>query len=48
MIEGLTPEIINIDPLYDFNRELFGTDEMPEAEIKAHGRGVARQIASRL
>ena len=48
VIEGLQPEVINVDPLYDFNRNLFGIDDLPEAEIKAHGREVARQIAARL
>jgi len=48
VIEGLKPEVINVDQLYDFDRKLFGTDEMPDEEIKAHGRGAARQIAARL
>ncbi len=36
------------DRLYDFDRELFGIDEMPAAEIGAHARTVAEQLAATL
>ncbi len=31
-----------------FDRDLFGIDEMPEAEIRAHGEEVAAKIAEGL
>lgn len=48
MIESLAPEVIVADRLYDFDRSLFGIDEMPEGEIRAHARAVARKIAESL
>lgn len=44
----LEPEIIIADRLYDFDRRLFGIDEMPPAEIEAHARTVAERVAERL
>jgi uncharacterized metal-binding protein len=48
VIPGLEPEVVIADTLYDFDRSLFGIDDMPEGEIKAHGREVAATIAKRL
>ncbi len=48
VIGDLEPEIIVADRLYDFDRRLFGIDEMPRAEIEAHARTVAGQVAERL
>ncbi len=48
VIPDLTPEIIVADTLYEFDRNLFGIDEIPEAEIRAHGEEVAAKIAERL
>ncbi len=48
VIPELKPEVIIADTLYDFDRNLFGIDDMPEGEIKAHGREVAAKIAKRL
>ncbi len=48
VIEGLRPEIINADGLYDFDRELFGVEEMPPEEIQARARTVAQKIAADL
>jgi len=48
VISGLTPEIIIADKLYDFDRSLFGINEMPEEEIKGHAEKVAKAIAERL
>jgi uncharacterized metal-binding protein len=48
VIGDLEPEIIIADRLYDFDRRLFGIDEMPRAEIEAHARTVAEKIAERL
>ena len=48
VISKLNPEVIIADKLYDFDRNLFGIDEMPEDGIKAHAREVARKIAEKL
>ncbi len=48
VIEGLAPEVINADRLYDFDRSLFGIEEMPADQIEAHARAVARKIAETL
>ena len=47
VIEGLEAEVIIADRLYDFDRSLFGVDEMPTEEIQAHARIVAEKIAVR-
>ena len=47
-VEGLTPEVINVDRLYDFDRKLFGIEEMPSEQIESHARAVARKIADTL
>jgi uncharacterized metal-binding protein len=44
VIEKLKPEVVIADRLYDFDRELFGIDEMPPEEITAHAHTVARKI----
>ncbi len=48
VISELEPEIIVADRLYDFDRRLFGIDEIPPAEIEAHARTVAEKVAERL
>ncbi len=48
VIPELKPEVIIADTLYEFDRGLFGIDDMPEGEIKSHGREVAVKIAQRL
>lgn len=48
VIEGLAPEVVIADSLYDFDRELFGVEEMPPEEIQAHARTVAQKIATTL
>ena len=48
VIPGLAPEVIVADRLYEFDRNLFGIDEMPEDQIKAHGAEVAAKIAETL
>ena len=45
VIEGLKPEVIIADRLYDFDRKLFGIEEMPPEEIQAHALTVAKKIA---
>ena len=41
-------EVIIADTLYEFDRSLFGIDEMPEGEIRTHGKEVAERIAERI
>jgi len=48
VIEGLEPEVIIADRLYNFDRKLFGVEEMPPEEIQAHARTVAAKIAAKL
>jgi uncharacterized metal-binding protein len=43
----LKPEVIIADGLYEFDRNLFGMEEMAEGEIKAHAEEVAAEIARR-
>ncbi len=47
-VEGLNPEVVIADRLYDFDRKLFGIEEMPSGQIEAHARVVARKIAETL
>ena len=47
-VDGLNPEVVNADRLYDFDRRLFGIEEMPSEQIEAHARAVARKIAETL
>ena len=47
-VKGLEPEIVRTDQLCDFDRKLFGGDEMPPEEIQAHARIVAEKIAATL
>lgn len=48
VIEGLAPEIVVADRLYNFDRKLFGIDEMPLEQIQAHARTVADKLAASL
>ncbi len=48
VIPELEPEVIVADTLYDFDRSLFGIEDMSEDEIKAHSQEVARKIVDRL
>jgi uncharacterized metal-binding protein len=48
VIQGLTPEVINVSKLYDFDRSLFGIDEMAPDEIRAHARTAAEKIVGKL
>jgi uncharacterized metal-binding protein len=47
-IDGLTPEVIVVDRLYDFDRRMFGVEEMAPEQIQAHAHGVAQKIANTL
>ncbi len=48
VVPGLRPEFVIADRLYDFDRNLFGIDEMPESQLNAHAREVAKAVAARL
>jgi hypothetical protein len=48
VLSGLEPEIIIADRLYEFDRRLFGIDEMSRAEIEGHAQSVATKIVDRL
>lgn len=48
VIEGLTPELIIADRLYEFDRQMFGVDEATPQEIDAWARTVAEKIAATL
>ena len=48
VIDGLTPEVIIADRLYDFDRKLFGVEEMSPEEIRSHALTVAQKIAETL
>ena len=42
----LTPDVVIIDKLFEFDHNLFGVDEMPEAEIQAHAQTAAKKIVT--
>ncbi|MBJ6727769.1 putative zinc-binding protein [Geomesophilobacter sediminis] len=48
VVDGLAPEPIVADRLYEFDRSLYGADEMPEEQIRAHARTVAEKVAAML
>ncbi len=48
VILTLAPEVVVADRLYDFDRQRFGIDEMPQPEIARHAQAVAQQVADRL
>ncbi len=48
VIPELKPEVIIADKLYDFDRSLFGIDDMPEAQIKVHAQEVAEKVLKQL
>lgn len=48
VLPELKPEVVLGDRLFDFDRGLFGIEEMAEEDIKAHARMVAGQVAQRL
>lgn len=48
VIQGLEPEVVIADRLYDFDRNLFGLDEMSSEEARTHAITVAMKIAATL
>jgi uncharacterized metal-binding protein len=47
-IDGLNPEVIDADQLYDVDRRMFGIEEMPAEQIEVHAQAVAQKIAGTL
>lgn len=47
-IPGLKPKVIVADELYDFDRNLFGINEMAEKDINSHAQNVADKVAKML
>ena len=47
-VPGLAPEVVIADRLCEFDRRLFGINEMPEAEIRQHAQEVAEKVAQTL
>jgi uncharacterized metal-binding protein len=48
VVPGLAVEIVIADRLYEFDRGLFGIDEMPEEEIQKHASEVATSLIERV
>jgi len=46
VIEGLNQEVVLADQLYEFDRQLFGIEEMATDEILMHARTVAQKVAA--
>ncbi len=45
---GIAPQVVIADQMYDFDRRLFGINEMLEADIRAHALEVATTVARSL
>ena len=48
VVPGLTAEVMIADRLYEFDRNLFGIDDIPEEEINEHSREVADSLLGRI
>ncbi len=48
VIQGLEPEVVIADRLYDFDRKLFGVEEVTENQIKGYAQEVARKVVEKL
>lgn len=44
VIPDIEPEVVIADQLYEFDRKLFGIEEMSPEQIQAHARTVAQKI----
>lgn len=42
----IKPKVVFTDGLFEFDRQLFGVDEMPEQEINQHARTVADKVTA--
>jgi hypothetical protein len=45
VLTDLKPELIVADGFYELEGDLFGVEELPEEQIKAHAELVAHRIA---
>jgi uncharacterized metal-binding protein len=48
VIDGLNPEIIIVDRLYDFDKKLFGVNEVSEQQIKEYSKIAAYKIVEKI
>jgi len=48
VIEGLKPEVIIVDRLYDFDRKLFAINDLPEEKVKQLAQVAANKIIEKL
>lgn len=48
VVPEFKPEVIIADGLCNFNRNLFGVNEMPEYELKAHSLEVAQEVMKKI
>jgi uncharacterized metal-binding protein len=48
VIVGLNPEIIIVDRLYDFDKKLFGINEVTEQQIKEYAQIAATKITEKI
>lgn len=48
VLSNIDPEVIVVDKFYDFNRNLFGINELPEEEIKALAQSAAKKIIEKI
>lgn len=48
VLEGLQPEVIIVDRLYDFDKKLFAITDLPEDEIKDLARFAASKIVEKI
>jgi len=48
VIEELNPEVIIVDRLYDFDKKLFGINEVTEQQLKDYSQEAANKIAEKI
>jgi uncharacterized metal-binding protein len=48
VIDDLKPEVIIVDRLYDFDRNLFGLNEVTEQQIKEYAQTAANKIVEKI
>ncbi len=46
-LPGLEPEVVYANEFYKLDQEVFGVDEVPDAEISANAETVAKQVIER-
>ena len=48
VLPDIQPRVVIADTLYQFDRNLFGINDMPNEEIAIHARTVARKVVEEL